>query len=122
MRVECAGSFLVEDVWKVVVFFRDGAEVDGCIGDRGAGLCSHLRDGKLEDFSAIHPADASECGRADEGNFQCFKLWSYFTGIRDRCCQWRPARAKMLVMSSAHAELFQTRYCPIPNQSTDCSR
>ena len=79
MRIGCAGSFLVEDVWKVVIFFRDGAEVDGCIRECRAGLCSHLREGKLEDFSAIHPTDASECSCVDEGNFWCFKL---------RSCSW----------------------------------
>ena len=83
MRIERAGSFLCEDVWKVVIFFRDGAEVNRCIGECGAGLCGHLRDGKLEDFSAIHPGDTSECGHVDEGNFRCFKLQSYFTGIRN---------------------------------------
>ena len=56
--IEHAGSFLVEDIQKVTVIFRDGAEVDGCIGECRVGLCSHLREGKLEDFSAIHPADA----------------------------------------------------------------
>ena len=30
-------------------------------------------------------------------------------------------KGETLVMSSAHVELFQTRYCPIPNQLTDCS-
>ena len=46
MRIEHAGSFLVEDVQKVVVFFRDGAEVNGCIGEGGVGLCGHLKEGK----------------------------------------------------------------------------
>ena len=59
MRIEHAGSFLVEDVQKVMVFCRNGAEVDGYIGECGAGLCGHLREGKLEDFSAIHPVDAA---------------------------------------------------------------
>ena len=87
MRIECASSFLVENVWKVVVFFRDGAEVDGCIGERGVTLCGHLREGKLEDFSAVHPTDASECGHIDKGDFWCFEVQSYFTGIGDWCCQ-----------------------------------
>ena len=87
VRIERIGSFLVEDVQKVVVFFRDRAEVDGCIGDRRAGLCSHLREGKLEDFGAVHPADASECSCIDESDFWCFELWSCFTGIGDWCCQ-----------------------------------
>ena len=56
MRIECAGSFLVENVWKVMVFFRDGAEVNRCIRGHGAGFCSHLGEGKPEDFSDIHPA------------------------------------------------------------------
>ena len=87
VRIEHAGSFLVENVWKVVVLFWDGAEVYGCIGGHGVGLCSHLREGKLEEFSAVHPKDASKCSHTDEGDFQCFKLRSYFTGIRDWCCQ-----------------------------------
>ena len=69
MRIECAHLFLVENAWKVVVFFRDGAEVDGCIRDHRVGLCGHLREGKLEDFGAVHPVDTSECGYVDEGDF-----------------------------------------------------
>ena len=69
VRIECDGSFLVENVQKVIVFFKDGAEIDGCIRECRVGLCSHLREGKLEDFSAIHPMDASECSHVDEGIF-----------------------------------------------------
>ena len=29
MRVENFGSFLVENVWKAIIFFRDRAEVHG---------------------------------------------------------------------------------------------
>ena len=83
MRIECAGSFLVENVRKVVVFFLDGAEVNKCIGECRVGLCGHLREGKLEDSSAIHPMDASECSHIDKGDFWCFKLRSYFMGIGD---------------------------------------
>ena len=50
MRIEYAGSFLVENIWKVVVFFRGGAEVNGCIRECRVGLCGHLREGKLEDL------------------------------------------------------------------------
>ena len=60
MRIERVGSFLVENIWKVMVFFQNSGEVDGCIGDFRMGLCGHLRKGKLEDFSTIHPADASK--------------------------------------------------------------
>ena len=87
MRVECAGSFLVENIWKVMVFFRDGAEVDGCIRECGVGLYGHLREGKLEDFSAVHSVDASECGCINEGDFGCFELQSYLMRIGNRCCQ-----------------------------------
>ena len=41
VRIECAGLFLVENVWKVVVFFRDGTEVDGCIRECREG-CQEL--------------------------------------------------------------------------------
>ena len=44
MRVERTGSFLVENVQKVVVFFRDGGEVDGCIRECGVGFCGNLRE------------------------------------------------------------------------------
>ena len=80
MRIEFVCSFLVKNVQKVVVFFQNRGEVDGCIGGCGASLCSHLRKGKLEDFSTIHPVDASECSCVDEGNFQCIELWSFFVG------------------------------------------
>ena len=87
MRIEFAGSFLVKNVQKVMVFFRDGAEVDRCIRECEAGLCSHLRGGKLKDFSSVHPTDASECGHIDKGDFWCFKPRSYFMGIGDRFFQ-----------------------------------
>ena len=86
MRIKCVGLFLVEDVRKVMVFFRDGGEVDGCIGDRRVGLCGHLRKGKLEDFNTVHSADASECSCVDEGDFWCFELRRFFTGSRVRSC------------------------------------
>ena len=64
-----------------MVLFWDRAEVDGCMRDRRAGLCGHLREGKLEDFSAVHPVDASKCGHVDEGDFWCFELWSSSRGL-----------------------------------------
>ena len=86
MRIKRVGAFLIEDVWKVMVFFRNSGEVDGCIGDRRAGLCGHLGKGKLEDFSTVHPADASECSCIDKGDFWCFELRRFFTGSRVRSC------------------------------------
>ena len=86
MRIKRVGSFLVEDVRKVMVFFRDGGEVDGCIRDRRAGLCGRLGKGKLEDFSTVHSADASECSCIDEGDFWCFELRRFFTGSRVWSC------------------------------------
>ena len=64
MRIECVCLFLVKDVWKVVVLFWNRGEVDRCIRGHGVGLCSHLRKGKLEDFSTVHPADAAALMRA----------------------------------------------------------
>ena len=87
MRIECAGSFLVENIQKVMVFFRDGGEINRCIGDHRVGVCSHLREGKLEDFSAVYPVHASECSCVDKGDFWCFEFQSYFMVIRDQCCQ-----------------------------------
>ena len=87
MRIERADSFLVENIQKVMVFFGDGAEVDRCIREHGACICSHLGEGKLKDFCAVHSVDASKCGCLDEGNFWCFELWIYFSGIGDWCCQ-----------------------------------
>ena len=78
VRIKHAGSFLVENVQKVMVFFMDGAEVDRCIREYVTGLCGHLREGKPEDLSAIHPADTNKCSHIDKGNFWCFELWRFF--------------------------------------------
>ena len=48
-----------------------------------------------------------------------FFLEEQWSGLPER---WRPTRAEMLMMSSAHAGLFQMKYYPVPNQLTDCSR
>ena len=56
-----------------MVFFRDIGEVNRCIGVHGVSLCGHLKAGKLEDFDAVHPTDASKCSCIDKGDFWCFR-------------------------------------------------